>query len=153
MVTDYRPDLQHDRALINLLFARYERVHVWLQGQGDDAYLRSLLGQSYDRLHVIPHAYDAFEAFLTSGIVFDYVGTRLHGGIRCINAGRRALIITVDNRAIELAADIGLPTVQRGNIAAVDDWITQSEAVQLRLPVDKMRTWSRQFGTYKAERL
>ncbi len=147
MVTDYRAHPQHDRALIELLFARYQRVHVWLQGRGDEAYLRGLLRQDYERLRVIPHTYDALEAFLATDIGFDYIGTRLHGGIRCLNAGRRALIVAVDNRAIEMASDVGLQTAPRGDLAAVAAWITRSESVTLRLPVEAMRTWSAQFGT------
>ena len=34
----------------------------------------------------------------------DYIGTRLHGGIRALQHGRRSLILSVDNRAVVLAS-------------------------------------------------
>lgn len=43
----------------------------------------------------------------------DFVGTRLHGGIRALQKKKRSLIIAVDNRAIELGADTGLPVIDR----------------------------------------
>jgi polysaccharide pyruvyl transferase WcaK-like protein len=145
MLTDYRGEPEADRALVQLLLSRYERVHFWLQGARDDAYARALLGGDFARLNVIPHSYAALEAFLKSDVEFDYVGTRLHGGIRCLLAGRRGLIITVDNRAIEMARDIGLPTAPRGDLDAVTRWIDGSPLVELRLPLGNMRIWAAQF--------
>lgn len=46
----------------------------------------------------------------------DYVGTRLHGKIRVLNREKRAIILAVDNRAIEIANDTALPVVRREDI-------------------------------------
>jgi hypothetical protein len=145
MLTDYRSSPDADRALAQLLLERYERVHFWLQGARDEAYARALLGSNFARLRVIPHSYAALETFLKSDLDFDYIGTRLHGGIRCLLAGRRGLIVAIDNRAIEMARDIGLPTAPRGDLDAVARWIDASPAVALRLPLDNMRVWAAQF--------
>jgi hypothetical protein len=41
----------------------------------------------------------------------DFVGARLHGGIRALQRGRRTLTIALDNRAREIAGDTGMPVV------------------------------------------
>ncbi len=146
MLTDYRPDHQADRQLLALAHARYARVHIWYQGARDEAYVSGLRGSASHTLHAIPHDYARFEAFLANGTAFDYIGTRLHGGIRCMLAGRRALIVEVDNRAAEMARDVGLPTVVRGDIAAVERWIDDPQPVALRVPVDAIGRWRAQFA-------
>jgi polysaccharide pyruvyl transferase WcaK-like protein len=146
MLTDYRPDLQSDQQLLALAHERYARVHIWYQGARDEAYAAELRESNSTPLHAIPHDYARFEDFLANGPAFDYIGTRLHGGIRCMLAGRRALIVEVDNRATEMARDVGLPTAKRGDIAAIDRWIDDPQPVALRLPVDAIGRWRAQFA-------
>ena len=45
---------------------------------------------------------EAFDNLLESEIDLDYIGTRLHAGIRAIQKKRRSIIIGVDNRALEM---------------------------------------------------
>ena len=46
----------------------------------------------------------------------DYVGTRLHAGIRALQHKKRTIIIGIDNRAIEKAKDFNLTVIDRKNI-------------------------------------
>ena len=48
----------------------------------------------------------------------EYIGTRLHGGIRALQHGRRTMIIAVDGRAMEKKKDIHLPVVDRNTLDA-----------------------------------
>jgi hypothetical protein len=43
--------------------------------------------------------------------LLDYVGTRLHGGIRCLKAGARCLIRKIDNRARTIAQAPPIPAL------------------------------------------
>ncbi len=146
MLTDYRPDRQADQLLLALAHERYARVHIWYQGARDEAYASELRQSSAKPIHAIPHNYAQFEDFLSNGPVFDYIGTRLHGGIRCMLAGRRGLIVEVDNRAAEMARDIGLPTAARVDIEAIKHWIDHPQPVALRVPVDDIGRWRAQFA-------
>jgi polysaccharide pyruvyl transferase WcaK-like protein len=82
---------------------------------------------------------------LNSGAQFDYVGTRLHAGVLCLEHRVRTLIVSIDNRAREIAADTGLPCVARTDRAGLMHWIDGNEKTNLRLPKDEISTWRRQF--------
>jgi len=136
-----RPD-PADATLIRLLIEEYETVHFWCQMKPDIDYLNSLsLGA---RLPVIADI-DGYNRVLGAGDV-DVVGTRLHGGIRALQYGRRALILTVDNRAIELAKETNIPVVDRRDLGMIKNWIGSSPAVSISLPWDAINAWKAQFA-------
>ena len=62
-----------------------------------------------------PHLSD-YDNFLKKHEV-DFIGTRLHGGIRALQHKRRSIIIGIDNRATELNRDFNLPVVNQENIS------------------------------------
>jgi polysaccharide pyruvyl transferase WcaK-like protein len=102
-----------DLALLRILFATYEVVHFWPQQQDDLAYLLNLAGDS--AIRCVPGNLAAYDAFLSRERP-DYVGTRLHGGIRALSRGCRTLIISIDNRARAMGAEVGIPTIERDRI-------------------------------------
>jgi polysaccharide pyruvyl transferase WcaK-like protein len=63
----------------------------------------------------------------------DYVGTRLHAGIRALQKGRRALIISVDNRATEIGRDTHLPIVERKNMSCLEAMIKTNLEISLKI--------------------
>jgi hypothetical protein len=141
-LTYYRPDTA-DAALIRLLLEEYRTVHFWCQMQEDLDYLHSLgLGVP---LPVIADI-DGYNRLLGAGDV-DVIGTRLHGGIRGLQFGCRALILTVDNRALELAKTTNIPVVDRRDLGAIKTWIQRSPAVAISLPWDAINAWKGQFNT------
>ena len=76
----------------------------------------------------------------------DYVGTRLHAGIRAMQKGRRSLIIGIDNRAIEMGTDFNLPVVRRDDVAkSLQGRIDGSWETHIRLDHQAIRTWRGQF--------
>jgi len=137
MLTDYARKPELDRALLDLIARRYERVVAWPQGPGDAEYFTQL----GFRGPVLPHSIAALDSFLSSSSDFDYIGTRLHGGIRCLNDGRRALILEVDNRAAEIAKDTGLPTARRDDFDRIECWAGGSPATPLRLNHEAIGEW------------
>ena len=75
----------------------------------------------------------------------DFIGSRLHGGIRALNYKRRALIIGVDNRATEINRDTNLPFISRENIEHANKWINSVSKTEIHLPNDNINEWKSQF--------
>lgn len=139
-ITDYHQNPERDKLLLMNLRSLYERLLFWPQGSGDLAYLSTL--DDLRGIKVIEPTVSAFDLALASGV--DFVGTRLHAGIRAIQKGVRAIIIETDNRAKEIARTSGLTVVGLGD----DD--TLEKAVNGRLgPVsvdrENITLWRSQF--------
>ncbi|HJR34009.1 MAG TPA: hypothetical protein VJ817_03625, partial [Gemmatimonadales bacterium] len=84
---------------------------------------------------------------LTSARPLDYVGNRLHAGIRSLQKGRRAIILEIDNRATEMGRDVGLPTVERTNFERLEQMIVEPLAIRVRPPLGEIARWKSQFGS------
>lgn len=139
-LTHYRPS-PLDADLIRLLRDSYQSVYFWCQMREDLQYLRSLsVGAG---LPVIADL-DSYNRVL-AGTQVDVIGTRLHGGIRALQYSRRALILSVDNRAAELARSSSMPVVERSDLAAIRGWIDKSDPVSISLPWDAIAAWKGQF--------
>jgi polysaccharide pyruvyl transferase WcaK-like protein len=134
-----RPDA--DRRLLQLLKARYGRVFLWIQTHTDYDYARSL----QDGLEFVNPSTAALDALLESDLDLDYVGTRLHAGIRALQKGRRSIIVEIDNRAHEMGADFGLPTVGRTDFEGLERMIDDDLHLNVRLPQTQIDRWRSQF--------
>jgi hypothetical protein len=141
MLTDYRPEYELDKRLLALLFKHYKAVYFWRQGRGDATYIQEL---GFPVNH-IDHSLDALDQFIQSGIEFDYIGTRLHGGIRCLCNRKRALVLEVDNRAQEIAKDTHLQTAARDDFAKIESWVAGSAPPQIQLNIAAIEAWRQQF--------
>jgi polysaccharide pyruvyl transferase WcaK-like protein len=130
-----------DRRLLQALKARYERVFVWIQTHTDYDYARSL----QDGLEFVNPSVAALDALLESDLDLDYVGTRLHAGIRALQKGRRSLIVEIDNRAREMGSDFGLPTVARTDFEQLERMIEEDLHLNVSLPQAEIDRWKGQF--------
>lgn len=119
MISVWRKKPELDKKLLELLLQEYERVVFWPQGHKDKDYLNALA----PGMESLEYSMESLETFLRENPEADYLGLRLHGGIRCLQRGLRSLIVEVDNRAREIAHDTGLPTVQRDNFDFMTQWI------------------------------
>jgi hypothetical protein len=108
-------DLDRDRAFVRLLRQRFDGVALWPQAKADLEYAR-VVAPDLPRL---PPTLAAFDEVLRSG--WDYVGARLHGGIRALQHGRRTLIVVVDNRAREMGRDWSLPVWEPSSGTSFED--------------------------------
>lgn len=141
-LTDYSKNPNLDSQLIGDLTARYSgRTLFWPQGAGDLEYCRSL---GYTG-RVIDRSLSSLLQVLSSGTQFDYVGTRLHAGVLCLEHRVRSLIISIDNRAQEIAVDTGLPAVSRSDRAAILKWVEGDAETHIRLPANEIQRWRQQF--------
>ena len=129
--------------MLNILGRNYRKVYLWIQGKKDEEYLQML--EKPSNLTIIPRSLKAYEEKLNLGNI-DYVGTRLHAGIFALNHKIRSLIIAVDNRAIEIAKDTGLPIVLADNIAdELEKKITEYSAANIRIKEKNIYTFKAQF--------
>lgn len=142
-VTDYRKDKEKDKALFDCLFNNYEKVFVWIQGTQDLPYLKKIIDIS--KIEVVD-GLDGLDQVLRDEDSLDYVGTRLHAGIRSLNFKRRTIIIGVDNRSIEISKDTNLKIIRRENVAAELNQLINSEFnTNIELPYENIEKWKNQF--------
>jgi len=144
MLCDYKPSPITDWRLLRLLRRLYRDVVLWPQGEKDIWYL-TRLGFA-KTIRVLDRSFEALEHFLKNNEC-DYVGNRLHGGLACVRAGKRALILAVDNRAAEIAKDIGLPCAGRHERKRISEWIHTPCDVRLHIPEGAIQEWKSQFRT------
>ncbi len=140
-VTYYRPAPEQDRALFALLQQHYETVYFWPQQHQDVQYLRDIGIHGYVPIPADVKSYDR----LLQDVDVDFVGARLHGGIRAMQHRRRALIIPVDNRAAEISVSTDLPVASRTDPAAIERWILNPRPTSLTLPTNGIEEWKSQF--------
>lgn len=142
-VTDYNRDVQNDKAMLDILLSSYHKVYLWLQGRDDLEYIRAL-GYA-DRVELIESALEAYDGVLAREDL-DYVGTRLHAGIRALRKGHRSLIISIDNRAACISADTGLPILQREDVPfALRERLCGTIETKITLPWENIELWKIQF--------
>jgi polysaccharide pyruvyl transferase WcaK-like protein len=145
-LTDYKADPVADAFMLEHLGSRYRHVYVWIQGTGDFSYLKRLCARAPGSVRVVPATLEAYDELLASGLDLDYVGTRLHAGVRALQKGRRALILAVDNRAREISGDTGLPCLPRERATSeLEGLVERFSARDIRLPVKNINRWLDQF--------
>ncbi len=113
-LTDYAIDRVHDQNLIDILNRQYEEVYFWPQGTQDAEYFHSLAHTG--KIHVITPSVAAYAALLREGNI-DFVGTRLHAGIYAMQHKLRSVILSVDNRASDMAETYNLNVFRRDDPA------------------------------------
>lgn len=139
-ITDYMRDPEHDRRMFDILKKNYREVYVWIQGSKDRTYIESLTS---DVRYIAPKL-SAFDAFLETESC-EYVGTRLHAGIRALQKKRKAIIIGIDNRALEMRNDIGLNVLERQRIDLLEEKVHEEMSVKLYLDTEAINRWKTQF--------
>ncbi|MDD3362878.1 MAG: polysaccharide pyruvyl transferase family protein [Hespellia sp.] len=142
-VTDYLPDEEQDRYMLQLLKEKYQKVYIWIQGQKDYEYLKKLV--DLDGFCLIPPSVEKLDKILEMDDI-DYIGTRLHAGIRSLNFRHRSLVISIDNRARAIAKDTELPILERKDIGEnLSTWIEEEQETKIQIPIDKIEQWKQQF--------
>jgi len=142
-LTAWRPDPLADRAMIEVIRRNYKKIYFFSQMQEDFAYLQSF---NIGDIEFITPTLAAYNRFVENEDV-DFIGTRLHGGIRALQKNRRALVIAIDVRAAEIGKDTNLPIVKRGDHQGIQEWIESGRPTDIRLPRDAIDTWKEQFTT------
>ena len=136
-LTAYRCEPSADREMIGSLKRNYRFVHFFPQMHGDYAYFKEL---NIDGVRMIGQNLTAYDHFLMNEDV-DYIGSRLHGGIRALQFKKRSLVIGIDHRSAEIANDTGLPILKRAQIKELDSWIHGSSPTRITLPSESITNW------------
>ncbi len=139
--TEYNQNLDFDSKLVSLLEKEYKQIYFWTQQPKDYEYMQAICG---DRVIYIQPSLKALDRCLSENKV-DYLGTRLHAGVRALQHKKRTLILSVDNRANEIAKDTNLPVISRDNLAAIASWINSKYETKIKIPVDNINQWKNQF--------
>lgn len=142
-VTDYMKDASKDINFITILLRSYKNIFFWPQGIGDVDYLFSLK-MDMKLINMLNPNLSSLDALLRNTQV-DYIGTRLHAGIRALQFKRRTLILSVDNRANEICKDINLNVTERNNCNAINEFISEDSETKISLPLDNIKSWKEQF--------
>lgn len=139
-LTDYKKDFEKDKKLFEILKRNYKEIYFWPQGSDDYEYFKQM---NIHNIHVIPPYLKEFDNILKTKV--DYIGTRLHGGIRALQYKCRSIILAVDNRATELNKDYNIPVIQRNDIDKLDDKINKELITDIILPNENIKKWKRQL--------
>lgn len=140
-LTNYNQTPEQDQDLLRLLAKCYETVYFWVQGPEDHEYVNSLDAE----VEILPPRLESLDALLQSSIDLDYVGTRLHAGIRALQHKRRSMILGIDNRALEMGRDFHLPVLPRDSLDELEEKIHTPSPCSIRIPHESIEKWKSQF--------
>lgn len=147
-ISDYSTNVsarKADEEMLQTLNENYEEVFVWLQGAYDEDYFDSFDPELTKKIIKIPGLLQRYDQFLEENEDTDFIGTRLHAGIRAMQKFRRSIIIGIDNRAIEMKKDYGLPVLERENIDLLDKYINSNFETKIGLNFELIQSWKDQF--------
>ncbi len=143
-LTDYNKNPSADLALINCLTNNYKKVFFWPQGDADLKYFLDII--STNSIEILGGNLYDFDKLLSSHNSLDYVGTRLHAGIRALQNKRRSIIVGIDNRASEKSKDFNLVVVDRCDIKKLENTINISFRTNIKLNTKNIQRWKQQFN-------
>ena len=143
-LTDYNQDSVKDKKLIEYCLKNYKEVFFWPQGSNDIDYFNKL-NVSHVNLTILNPTLSKYDEFLNSSKDIDYIGTRLHAGIRALQFKKRSIIIGIDNRSLEKKKDFNLVVLPREEIDKLDLMINQSFQTNIKLNNSEIKTWISQF--------
>lgn len=131
-----------DQMLIDTLKREYDHVSFWIQGNKDEAYFHAF--SNTEGIEIIPPHKAAYEAVLMRNNI-EYVGTRLHGGIYALRHKKRAIIISIDERARSISADTGLITIEKNALDGLPELINSAFETKPNIPFEEIARWRAQF--------
>lgn len=142
-LTFYHRNIEMDSKLLKILLSNYENVYMWVQAIEDVDYLKEICADS-DKVILVSPTLEAYNVVLESEDI-EYLGTRLHAGVRAIQKGLRTLIVAVDNRALEIGKDTNLNVIDRNQLELCYDFIKNPYITNIKLPEQAIKTWKEQF--------
>ncbi|MDF2805335.1 MAG: hypothetical protein K0S43_281 [Cellulosimicrobium sp.] len=140
--TDYNQDPLADERLVRELVEHFDEVLFWPQGPGDPEYVDhvrrgagAVLGSGLEELDAV---------LAEPGTA--YVGLRLHGGIRAMQRGVPSLVLSIDNRAREIARSVGLRAPSRHAARTYRADLRSGETVSVGVPREAVDGWRARWG-------
>ncbi len=145
-VTDYSKDPIADAKMLSTLTKKYACVYLWMQGIRDFDYYSEIKETVSDnqKIKLVAPTVEAYDKVLNMPDM-EYVGTRLHAGIRAIQHKKRALIIGVDNRAKEKHISFNLNVLERAQIDNLSSVLDSEIKTDINIPTAVIAQWKQQF--------
>lgn len=143
-LTDYNKDTKNDSLMLDTILKNYRHIYFWPQGSGDLSYLKSI--NNSENINVLGNSLTDFDELLNKTEGLDYIGTRLHGGIRALQRNKRSIIISIDNRAKEMGENYNLPVLEREQVNELDDLVKSKFETSIKLPIEAISNWRDQFS-------
>ncbi|MEE8663352.1 MAG: polysaccharide pyruvyl transferase family protein [Acetobacter sp.] len=141
-LTEWRKNPDIDLKMIRYLKKHYRKIYFFPQMLADLEYFYSFNEGDVKIISPTLHGYDTF----LDNEDIDFVGTRLHGGIRALQKKKRTLIISIDNRSIEMGKDTNLPMLERNKIdSSISEWIEGENKTEIDIPYMNLSTFMNQF--------
>lgn len=140
--TDYNQDYENDKKMFEICKEKYKKLFIWPQGVGDLKYIKSI--DTKGKAKIINPNLRAYDYVLKNENI-DYIGTRLHAGIRALQNNVRAYFIAIDNRTIEIGNDIKIPYLKRKNILELYDIIDLKYNSNFNINYKAIERWKNQF--------
>ena len=92
--------------MLDILTRCYKFVFLWPQGVKDEEYFQML--KLNPQIEILSFGLSSYDRILEMDSI-DYVGTRLHAGIRALSKCHRTIVISIDNRADNFGKTPGYP--------------------------------------------
>ncbi|MDP3587814.1 MAG: polysaccharide pyruvyl transferase family protein [Sulfuricurvum sp.] len=144
-LTDYNKDVLNDQKLINILIQNYKRIYFWPQGSGDLEYIKTL--KNINNIEIIGGNLFSYDELLDdASIDLDFIGTRLHAGIRALQKSRRTIILGIDNRAEEKSKDFNLKVLARKDIDKLEEMLKDDFLIEININEENINQWKKQFS-------
>lgn len=141
-LTFYKKDINRDQELINILQKNYKEVYFWVQGSEDYEYFKSF--KNIDGIKIVDPTLEAYEKILKKDDI-EYVGTRLHAGIYAMRHNIRSIIVSIDNRAKDMAETYNLNIIDRNDMKKLEKKINSKFKTDVRINTNAINEWKRQF--------
>ncbi|MBD3727907.1 MAG: polysaccharide pyruvyl transferase family protein, partial [Moraxella osloensis] len=128
---------------IQLLQKSFNKVYIWPQGSGDIDYINQLELAKFAQ--ILPPKLEAYNTLLLHEESIDFVGTRLHAGVRALQNKKRTIILGIDNRAFEKVKDFNITVCPRDDLAKLELLIKSNISTKINLPTENILRWKAQF--------
>ena len=146
-LTFYHKNAELDYRMLEILSKNYKKVYLWIQGMNDVHYYNEI-NLGFKNIELLPPTMEAFDKILLKTNI-DYVGTRLHAGVRALQNNVRTLILAVDNRALEIGKDVNLNVIKRENIEDSLEFINNDYQTEIKLPLENIERWKNSLYSNK----
>ncbi|NJE30326.1 polysaccharide pyruvyl transferase family protein [Thermococcus sp. 18S1] len=149
-ITANKKDPERDKLMLKILLKNYEEVYLWPQGTEDIIYINKTivpLCPECVKIKILPPTLWAYDQLLSKTNI-DYIGTRVHGGIRALQHKRRSIIVSVDHRASSFSKSFGIYSINRDEIAGLDDVINSKIKVRIQIPEKRIKKYLEEFKRY-----
>lgn len=141
--TDPKDD--RDQIIIDILRRNYSKVYYWPQAFLDRNYINKF--SNTEGIEILEVSKSVYDDFLQTHDA-DYVGTRLHGGIYAMRHKRRAIIISIDERARGINESNNLNCVDKNNLEGLEPLIQSEFQTTIKMNQDAIETWKKQFKSF-----